>query len=66
MVLSIKRVGLHNLPHHLSYDPTLPDITQKETYLSQTDRASAAHTIGIEDICKSVTLKSGLEIIQGN
>jgi len=27
MTLAIKRV--HNLPHHLSYVSTLPDITQK-------------------------------------
>jgi len=27
MTLAIKRI--HNLPHHLSYVSTLPDITQK-------------------------------------
>jgi len=28
MTLAIKRI--HNLPPHLSYDSTLPDITQKK------------------------------------
>jgi len=29
MALAIKRLGLHNLPPHLSYVSTAPDITQK-------------------------------------
>jgi len=36
--LAIKRI--HNLPPHLSYVCTLPDITQQEAQLSQRDRAT--------------------------
>jgi len=34
IALSIKRIGLHNLPPHLSYVSTIPDITYRKVMLS--------------------------------
>ena len=53
MALAIKRV--HNLPPHLSYVSTLPDITQ-EAQLSQRDRARLRV---IEYFAKSLEVTQG-------